>query len=198
MSRRGRLRKRMRLEEIDDVQENLEELEQEAEPEKQAPAAAAKPEDRVLELQKAAGNRATGAVLQRLAGPVLYQSGWPKTQELRIGGLALPIEALSDGETLGGHGGASRNRDRSTGPGDVSIVIKQGAWMTELYRMAREGKGVDKAEILIPFRDEKGQRWVLTEVEIVSISAGSDSGSGEPMFTLALSYKKRAFADTPR
>ena len=195
MSRRGRLRKRMRLEE--DVQENLEELEQEAEPEKQAPAAAAKPEDRVLELQKAAGNRATGAVLQRMAGPVLYKSGWPKTQELRIGGLALPIEALSDDETLrGGHGGASRNKDRSTGPGDLSIVIKQGAWINELYRMVREGKGVETAEILIPFRDEKGQRWILTEVEIVSISAGSDTG--EPMFTLALSYKKRAFADTPR
>ncbi len=197
MSRRGRLRKRMRLEEMDEVQENLEAVEQEAEPEKKAPAAAAKPEDRVLELQKAAGNRATGAVLQRMAGPVLYQSGWPKTQELRIGGMALPIEALSDDETLrGGHGGASRNKDRSTGPGDLSIVIKQGAWINELYRMVREGKGVDTAEILIPFRDEKGQRWILTEVEIVSISAGSNTG--EPTFTLALSYKKRAFADTPR
>jgi len=197
MSRRGRLRKRMRREDIEDVEEKLEALEEDVEPEKKAPAAAAKPEDRVLELQKAAGNRATGAAIQRWAGPVLQMaSRWPKTQELRIGGLVVPIEAFSGGPTGGEHGSARTDGDRATGPGDVSIVTKQGAWMDKLIRMSRESSGIDKAEILIPFRDEKGMRWILTEVEITAISFGSDQG--EPTFTLALSYKKRAFADTPR
>jgi hypothetical protein len=89
MSRCTRIRKRRERD------EDVTELDEQLEPQT-ATAAPAGPADRALDLQKAAGNRATGAAIHRWAGPWLHQlAQWPKTIQLRIGSYAFPIASMS-------------------------------------------------------------------------------------------------------
>ena len=71
----------------------------------------ASPADKVLDLQKTAGNRATTAALSRWGFPGFPATAaptWPKEPQVIIDGVVIPLEAWSMAE---GHNGA-----RGAGP----------------------------------------------------------------------------------
>ena len=83
-------------------------LEKERPKEKEATAA-----DRVLDLQKTAGNRATTAALSRWGFPGFPATAapqWPKEPQVIIDGVVIPLQSWSLAE---GHGGAT-GPDRSS------------------------------------------------------------------------------------
>ena len=99
---RKRRRREERLEEEEEqgrepARDNV--LEKERPQEKEATAA-----DRVLDLQKSAGNRATTAALSRWGFPGVPATAaptWPKEPQVIIDGVAIPLEAWSMAEGQG-------------------------------------------------------------------------------------------------
>jgi type VI protein secretion system component Hcp len=206
MGRKARMRRLLR-------EEDLEELLEQAEPEaKQAVAAKAENEDapaaKVLELQKTAGNRAVGAALDRWALPWIPQAAqqqatWPKEPQLIIDGkMVIPLEAYSEGNqntSVGSVGSSEREpeKDRFTGPGEMHVVFNLNELAAELARATAEGKHYDSVQIVVPFKDGNGIRWILTDVMISGYQVGSASSGKDPVVALSLSFKKRELARTP-
>jgi type VI protein secretion system component Hcp len=197
-------------------EEDLEELleQSEAEPAKKAAPTAeaetdgakATPEDpraRVLELQKTAGNRAVGAALSRWPVFGAVQATWPKERQMILDdGTAIPIESFQ--EATGGTNvvtsstSGSPNRTSFTGPGEIVVTVKMGKYSTDLFRQAASGSGYKTVEIVIPTKDGKGIRFILTDVLISSYSVSGHGGAGDaPLESLSLSFKKREFNQDP-
>jgi hypothetical protein len=207
MGRKARMRKLLR-------EEDLEELLEQAEPEaKEAIAAkAAESEEgaaaKVLELQKTAGNRAVGAALDRWAQPWIPQAAqqqgtWPKEPQLIIDGkMVIPLESYSEGNrniTAGSTGSGEREpeKDRFTGPGEMHVVFTLDELAAELARATAEGKHYESVQIVVPFKDGNGIRWVLTDVLISGYQVSGATSGKEPVVALTLSFKKRELLRTP-
>ena len=206
MGRKARMRKLLREEDVEELQELLEEktAKPQAEPEVEtAKSAKADPTARVLELQKAAGNRAVGAALSRwpvFGAPSVAQ--WPKEPQMILDGTAIPIESIQEGvrgtnvPPTTGTGSATNQKPNFTGPGEVVVTLKMGKYSPDLFQQSLRGNGYKTVEIVLPGKDGKGVRFILTDVMISSYSIGS--GSGSPVESLELSFKKRELShDAP-
>jgi hypothetical protein len=197
MGRRGRIR-RLREEDLEELLEQ-----EEAEPEK-APAKAAQPETpvaRALELQKTAGNRATGAALARWPYLGLPQATaqWPKEKQLILDDVVIPLESFQD---LGANRGASSSSSSGTSrasdvnaDGEIAVTIKLGDWSPDLWKSSLTGKHYKTVQIVVPSKDGRGARWILTDVLISGLD--QSSGYGVPTQTLQLHFTKREFSQSP-
>lgn len=194
MGRRSRIR-RMREEDLEEL------LEQESADEK-APAKAAQPDtpvSRALELQKTAGNRATGAALQRwpFLGFPQAVAQWPRESQLILDDTVIPLESYADVN-------AGRNTDPSSSTarpndfgaaGEVVVTIAVGDWSTDLNKAMLYGKHFKTVQLVIPAKDG-GVRWILTDVLISALDTSSGNGD-RPLQTLQLNFKKREFSQSP-
>ena len=201
MGRKARMRKLLREE---DVEELL--AQAEAEPETATatkPPKAETPVDKTLELQKSAGNRAVAAALQRWGGPgtmlaAQQQAKWPKVPQLLVGGKAYALEAWNDaGRTPGGAvGGAGRHdeEDNALGAGEFIVVLDLENFADEVAKAIGRNQHYTTVEIVVPTKDGKGFRWILTDVLITSYQVSSGA---KPSVTLTLSFRKRELAHSP-
>jgi hypothetical protein len=186
MRARQRVRRKRREEELEE-----EELQQE-----EAVAPQATPVDRVLDLQKTAGNRATGAAIARWGMawlPLAAIPRWPKEPQATFDDeLVLRIHSASDSRNPGtgaGQGARGSEDGRGTG-GDMVVMAELGDHTAKLAGAVTRGKHFAKVEIVIP-GPGGGVRYVLTDVVIASYSV---SGNHE---TYTLNYSKREFSNTP-
>ena len=205
MGRKARMRKMLREEDVEELEELLEEktAKSQAEPEADtAKSAKADPAARVLELQKAAGNRAVGAALSRwpvFGAPAVAQ--WPKEAQMILDGTPISIESIQEGIQGSGTGSSTTsgnmNKSGATGPGELIVMLKMGKHSADLLRQSQTGPGYKTVEIVIPSKDGKsGVRFILTDVLISNYSISS--GRNSPTESLELSFKKREFShDAP-
>ena len=207
MGRKARMR-RLRRDELDELleQEQAEAAKAapQAESEVEPDATKATPQDspaRVLELQKTVGNRAVGAALSRW--PVLGTAPlpqWPKEPQMIVDGTAIPIESYQEGiqasSTAGSStGGHRQNGPGATGPGEIVVMLKLGKHSSAFLMQASRGPGYKTVEIVIPTKDGKGIRFILTDVLISGYSVSKDSDS--PLESVSLNFKKREFSQDP-
>ena len=198
MGRRGRIR-RLREEDLEELLEQ-----EEAEPEK-VPAKAAQPETpvaRALELQKTAGNRATGAALARwpYLGVPQATAQWPKEKQLILDDTVIPMESFAESvatnrAALSPNSGTSKPND-VTGEGEVVVTLKLGDWSPDLFKANIAGKQYKTVELVVPGTDGKGVRWILTDVMISGL-ATSSGGGDRPTQSLQLHFKRREFSQSP-
>ena len=206
MGRKARMRKLLREEDVEELEDLVEQKAgaPKAEPEAEtAKSAKADPTARVLELQKAAGNRAVGAALSRwpvFGAPAVAQ--WPKEAQMILDGTPIPIESVQEGvrgtNVPAGPGtGLTNQKPNVTGPGEVVVTLKMGKYSPDLFQQSLTGSGYKTVEIVIPSKDGKGGvRFILTDVLISNYSISS--GSSSPLESLELSFKKREFShDAP-
>ena len=190
-------RKRRREEELEEEERQQHQEQQDA---TQAPAA-----DRVLDLQKSAGNRATAAALDRWTLPWARQTAppvakWPKeAQAVFDGKLVVPIKSWSDpnaGPNVVGRSGQA-NRGDSEGEGEIVIVTEMGDYVVDLHKATLAGKRYGKVEIIVPGPNGTGIRVELENVYIVSYQTGGDPQHGGGVQSFQLSFKKRKFSNAP-
>jgi len=185
---RKRRRREERLEEEEaqgrePAEENV--LEKERPKEKEGTVA-----DRVLDLQKTAGNRATTEAIARWGLPALPLAAapqWPKEPQVIIDGVPIPLESWTLAE---GHGPGTTGSDRSQLQ-DMQIVTQLGEHSTELMRKAVQGGNLKTVVIVVPTKDGKGYTITLEEVVISSYSVSDKRESW------SLNYRKKTFAQTP-
>ena len=183
---RKRRRREERLEEEEQVREPAEEnvLEKERPKEKEGTVA-----DRVLDLQKTAGNRATTEAIARWGLPTVPLAAapqWPKEPQVIIDGVVIPLQAWSMSE---GQNGA-RGPDQSQ-LNDVNVVTALGEESADLMRKATQGATIKTVVIVVPTKDGKGYTVTLEEVAISSYSVSDKTVSW------SMSYRKKTFAQTP-
>jgi hypothetical protein len=100
-----------------------------------AGAGAGGPHERLLELQKTAGNRAVGAVLDRLAHDAAHAApagggGWPREKQILFDGTGMPLESVNLGVVGAPHpGGGFRTPkpDEFGGAGEIRVVLPTAA-----------------------------------------------------------------------
>ncbi len=219
MGRRARMRTKLREEELEELEERLEKTEpgpaaeEKAEQEKEAeqktpgaPEAADGPAARVLELQKAAGNRATGAALARwpLLGVPQPVAEWPKTVEMIIDGkTVIPLESAQLANQRQMTSATARGTDREQQvvdeSGEIVVTLKMGKWSSDLFRESLYGHGYKTVEIVFPGKDGKGLRVILEDVLIANYSVSGHGGADHdsPVESLSLNFKKRSLSQDP-
>jgi hypothetical protein len=187
----GVQRKRRRRE------ERLEEEEQERarEPEEQPVQEQERersPADRVLELQKTAGNRATTAALSRWGLPTLPLAAapqWPKEPQVIVDGVTIPLDSFSwPGQASVGTGGIS---SRTSQYNDVNVLTTLGEHSAELARLATSGAPIKTVVIVIPGKDGKGHTITLENVLITGYSISDKQESW------SLNFAKKEFSQQP-
>lgn len=188
---RKRRRREERLEEEDrqqgrePAQENV--LERERPREKEAT-----PADRVLGLQKTAGNRAVGAALSRWGLPWLPLAAapqWPKEPQVIVDGVVIPLESFSWAEQPGvATGGSSLEARRFN---DINVMTTLGDHSADLARKTTSGERIETVVIVMPGKDGKGYTLTLHDVYIsgYSISAQHESWS--------MNFGKKEFSQAP-
>jgi hypothetical protein len=190
--RRKRRRREERLEEEEQArepaQENVLEKERPREREREAT-----PADKVLDLQKTAGNRATTAAISRWGLPWFPATAapqWPKEPQVIIDGVVIPLQSFSWSEGQSGDGGLT------TSPGavqlnDVTIMTTLGEHSTDLHLAAVQGRQLKTVVIVVPGKDGKGFTVTLTEgvISSYSISERNESWS--------LAFRKKEFSQSP-
>ena len=199
MKRKMRMRKMLREEDLEELLKQVQEgKQQEPEAEKQPETKAEKtatPADKVLALQKSAGNNAVGAVLERWAGPLAQQRSksklptWPQSPVMLLGGEdPLPIESVQDAnEQNAGRIG----KEDPNGPGEFVVSMQHSEKATGLHHKVLEGRHYAKVELVIPGKGGKGMRWILFDVYV---TMSSISGAGQ---TISLSYRSRELVHSP-
>ena len=167
-------------------------------------AGAGGPHERLLELQKTAGNRAVGAVLDRLAHDAAHAApagggGWPKEKQILFDGTGMPLESVNLGVVGAAHpGGGSRTLkpDEFGGPGEISVVLPDGGWLNDLERAFRRGEPYKTVEIVDPDRRTAGAcGCILTAVAIAGFA--SSGGGAHPLATVTLKYAQRTLSQKP-
>jgi hypothetical protein len=160
------------------------------------------PHAQLLELQKTAGNRAVGAVLDRLAHDAAHSApagggGWPKEKQILFDGSGVPLESVNlgaVGATHGGSGARAPKPDEFGGPGEISVVLPDGGWLNEISRAYDHAEMYETVEIVVPTAGG-GLRLILTAVEL---SGFASSGGGEhPLATVTLKFQKRTLSQSP-
>jgi hypothetical protein len=161
------------------------------------------PHEQVLELQKTAGNRAVGAVLDRLAHGAAHAApagggGWPKEKQILFDGTGMPLESVNLGVVGATHpasGSRTPKADEFGGPGEISVVLPDGGWLNELSRAFERGDPYKTIEIVVPSAGGGGLRLILTAVVIAGFA--SSGGGAHPLATVTLNYQKRTLSQKP-
>jgi hypothetical protein len=206
MGRKARLRSKLRDEDVEELEELLEKrepgpaAEEKAQLAKEAtPTESEGPAAKVLELQKTAGNRATGAALARwpLIGAAVGE--WPKQLEMIIDGKTIiPLESAQLGTDRHLTSTGVNREKPAEENGEMVITLKSGEWSNDLLRESLSGRGYKTVEIVLPGKDGKGVRVILTDVLISSYSVSGHGGATDgPMESIALNFKKREFSQSP-
>ncbi len=183
----GVQRKRRRREE---EREDEEEREQPREKEREV-ATESTPADRVLELQKTAGNRAVGAAISRWGLPWLPQTlapQWPKEPQVIVDGMVLPMSSFSWSDPQGGTG-ASQGTPRTDG--DVIITTTVGDHSSDLWQRTAEGKPFKTVIIVVPHKNGTGATITLTEAFLTSYTVSGQTESW------GLQFQKRELSQSP-
>jgi hypothetical protein len=185
----GVRRKRRRRE------EELEEQEEREQPQEREREIATEPTpaDRVLELQKTAGNRAVGAAIARWGLPWLPMTAapqWPKEPQVIFDGTVLPLSSWSWSDGSAGAGAGS------TGPGkaqlnEVQVSTTMGTHSAELMLRTAEGRHFKTVMIVVPGKDGKGLTLTFTDVLISSYQISGD------LETWSLSFATKEFSQSP-
>ena len=194
---RKRRRREERLEEEEQergrepAQENV--LEKERAQEKEGTVA-----DRVLDLQKTAGNRATTEAIARWGLPWLPLSAapqWPKEPQVIVDGVVIPLQSWSWADTsLGTGAGPGRGAAHLS---DINITTVMGDHSPDLLRKTAQGGTIKTVYIVVPGKDGKGVTIELENVMITSYQTSGDSAGNKPLETYALSYTKRSLTEAP-
>lgn len=189
---RKRRRREERLEEEEQepgrepAEENV--LERERPQEREATAV-----DRVIDLQKTAGNRATTAALSRWGLATLPWGAaprWPTEPEAIIDGVVIPIESfsLTGGSSRGATGTAEA---KAAEGGDIVVSAKLGEHSADLAMRATQGKVIKKVIIVLPQQHGKGMTITLTDVLISNYQVSNTTESW------TLNFKKRELSQSP-
>jgi hypothetical protein len=193
MKRKVRMRKMLREEDLEELVKQLKDEPEAEHAEKAAPKAekTASPADKVLELQKTAGNSAVGAVLERMKAPTVQQksklASWPEAPQMLLDGDdPIPIESVQD--AVDDQPGKKKDPE---GPGEMVVSLVHGKHTTGLQRAVVEGQHFAKVELVIPGKGGKGMRWILYDVYLSVGSLGRDSQ------TISLSYTSRKLVFSP-
>ena len=70
-------------------------------------------------------------------------------------------------------------------------TLKHGKWMVDLHKAVATGKHYKQVEIVLPGKDGKGMRWILTDVYISGVQTSETAQS------IQLSFKKRELSMAP-
>ena len=195
-SHRKRRRREERLEEEEEqqgrepAQESV--LEKERPKEREATAA-----DRVLDLQKTAGNRATTEAISRWGLPWIPMAAapqWPKESQVIMDGLVIPLESWSWSDGSTGTGATGPNLSQLN---DVHITIASGDHSSDLLLKATQGGSIKTVYIVVPGKDGKGITVKLENVIITSYQTSGSTMGGKPLETLSLSFTKRELTQAP-
>lgn len=158
-----------------------------------ATATADGPADRVLALQRKAGNRAVGAALARWGVgwlPLAGAPAWPKRPEVRFGpDLVVPLEAVN--ELQGPPTRKGREEEEADPGGNMHLTFEQGDHSATLLHAAAQARRFDVVDVIITRGDGTGIRYTLTKVYVTGYQI---SGKHE---TVTLSFAKREFSMAP-
>jgi hypothetical protein len=195
----GIQRKRRRREERLEEEEQGREPAQEQVEEKERPREReATPADRVLDLQKTAGNRAVGAAIDRwgLAWlPMAAAPQWPKEAQVIADGTVIPISSWSWADHSPGVGAGTGAGKPDVGR-EISISTAAGSHSADLALRTADGRPFKTVIIVVPGKDGKGMTITLEDVMITSYQT-SGSPHGGNVETWSLSYAKRAYSQSP-
>jgi hypothetical protein len=161
------------------------------------------PHAQLLELQKTAGNRAVGAVLDRLAHDATHAApagggGWPKEKQIIFDGSGVPLESVNlgaVGAARPGSGSRTPKPDEFGGPGEISVVLPAGGWLNDISRAFEHGEVYKTVEIVVPGAGGGGLRLILTAVELSGFA--SSGGGDHPLATVTLKFQKRTLSQQP-
>lgn len=159
----------------------------------------ATPADRVLDLQKTAGNRATNAAISRWGFPWLPATAapqWPKEPQVILDGTVIPISSWSWNDPSPGVGSGTGLGKAELGR-DISISTEVGRHSADLQLRTAEGRPFKVVYIVVPGKDGKGVTIKLENVMITSYSISGDSAGSDPVDTWSLSYEKRELTQAP-
>ena len=195
---RKRRRREERLEEEEQAREPSPEnvLEKERPQEREREAT---PADRVLDLQKTAGNRATTEAIARWGLPTLPLAAapqWPKEPQVIIDGVVIPLQSWSWAETTVGTG-AGRTGRGVAHLDDINISTVMGDHSPDLLQKTAQGGTIKTVYIVVPGKDGKGVTIKLENVMVTSYQTSGDSAGSKPLETFALSYAKRTLTEAP-
>jgi hypothetical protein len=182
---RKRRRREERLEEEEPAHESA--VEEKERPRERETAA-----DRVLDLQKRAGNRATGAALSRWGIntlPLAAAPHWPKEAQIIADGLTLPLESWSWDGAQRGTGSAQVGQEE--GPGNLNVMTKRGEHASEWWQRVVRGDAFKTVVIVQPGKDGRGITITLHDVFLTNAQS-----SGE-LESWSLNFKKREFSEAP-
>ena len=184
----GRRKRRRREEEREDEEER----EPAQEKDRAVATTEATPADRVLDLQKTAGNRAVGAAIARWGLPWLPQTAapqWPKEPQVIMDGKVIPMSSFSWSDPHGGTGGAGAGKGRSDG--EVSISTTLGEHSAELARRTADGTPYKTVIIVMPHKDGAGVTITFTDA---FVSGYQITGEQE---NWTLNFKTRELTQSP-
>ena len=184
---RKRRRREERLEEEEQGREPAQEnvLEKERPKEKQAAAA-----DRVLDLQKTAGNRAVGAALSRWGLPWLPLAAapqWPKEPQVIIDGVVIPLGSWSLAES----GNTGVGTGKSPSLNDFHVITKLGDHSPDLARKTAKGEHIATVIIVVPGKDGKGYTVTFSDVLITGYSVSGDAEQW------SMNFAKKEYSQSP-
>jgi len=193
----GAQRKRRRREELEEeeqergrepAEENV--LEKERPKEKETTAA-----DRVLELQKTAGNRATTEAISRWGLPWFPATAapqWPKEPQVIIDGKVIPLQSWSwsDSSHGGGTGAGSIGAGRPE-LNDVQIQTALGEHSADLALKATGGAHIKTVVVVLPGKDGKGVTFTFHDVLITGYSISNKDESW------AMNFTRKEFSQEP-
>jgi hypothetical protein len=189
---RKRRRREERLEEEEQAREPSPEnvLEKERPQEREREAA---PADRVLDLQRTAGNRAVGAAISRWGFPWYPATAapqWPKEPQVILDGVVIPLHSWSSQEGPSGTGGGSIGGER-TQLNDVHVMTKMGDHSSDLLLKVAQGHHIKTVLIVMPLKDGKGYAITLTDVVLTGYSVSGD------MEHWSMSFAKKEYSWSP-
>ena len=189
----GAQRKRRRREErLEEEEEQGREPPQQAVQEKEREREAT-PADRVLELQKTAGNRATTAALSRWGFPWFPATAapqWPKEPQVIVDGKVIPLQSWSWSTHSPGTGSGGTGAGKAHFDG-VNVTTAMGDHSAELALKTAEGQHIKTVLIVVPGKDGKGVTLTFTDVLIMSYSISGDAESW------SLSFATKEFSQSP-
>jgi hypothetical protein len=180
-SQRKRRRREERLEEEEEQgREPVQEKEREA-----------TPADRVLELQKTAGNRATTAALSRWGFPWFPATAapqWPKEPQVILDGQVIPLQSWSWSVNSPGTGGTGTGKAHFDA---VQVTTAIGRHSSDLALKTATGQPIKTVIIVVPRKDGTGMTLLFTDVLIMSYSLTGDTESW------SLSFRTKEFSQSP-
>jgi hypothetical protein len=149
--------------------------------------------DRVIDLQKTAGNRATTAALSRwgiAALPLAAAPQWPKEPQVIVDGMVIKLESWGwAGQTpTTGAGSVGAGRVQLN---DANLQTALGDHSSDLARKCTGGEPIKTLVVVVPGKDGKGVTFTFHDVIITSYSI---SGNQE---SWSINFRSKEFSETP-